>query len=1408
MRQVNNNTNFERVNFHPEADPIVEAVGTNKRIFQESSFEESDNLVDALKYTNQPKQRANFRDVTDINSSISNKKANRILEILGYPQGLKFQLDAWEKYDSQFERMRDSGDHSALMVTAPTGFGKTACFTGSVVRRIVDERHGRAVFVYPSRALLQDQFSRMLEVVNTVQETGSPVRQTLHPLSIGVYYGKQPYTLSQLFSKKYDFLNKEDGTYYLNLASHWDDTYDDRRFEVKKQGSRGYRLIHSDSGVEFTHDDIALHRKLVSDSNAGRAPDIVLTTLESLENIAMKPHYDIISEAETIVFDEVHQYTGLRGSHAANIIRNIKKIKDKDSKSPPALFVGSSATLEGPERFGQKLFGLSPNEYEDIDYVDPQPEDIIEDPNDLEHYYFALTPPDGPGVASLYIQQAMMIGHSLLEKDDPPEEIPDKTQLLSFIDSKSQINQLGAQLSNADHAQQLWKEHDGIPEGDWRRLAEKTGHHFRDGDQSNPNLEITPMHADSNTTFEDLRTTDVIQATSFLEMGIDIDTLQYVMQYRPPNEVSAFKQRAGRAGRIPGLSSHTFVLLSGFAGDNNFYYRASRFLDAEVKTPLQTENNVIQWMHSCFYEYYNAVDEYRDNHKKDWGQRGEHERNILRILFEKRLGWTQFTEFLLNPSQVTKEVVGLTTHEDTLLYSSQAEDLAEELKDERKNVDQEISEKAGHLTVSGEDLAMSNEPAKRALAELRDQIREIGNNYQKYGERVGVELEDKLWEKLGTAPTASDQPIESQFDALEDFYRDLDYVRATINRAHDGEIEEKLLREVKETIDIFQTSQGDIERLSTRRKKIHYLEQAAQQAAKYDEFSNRPHTSLYLVKNLFRAAYYFNRAVQSGQLESDQEEEIWYVPPNYFSDSGRYYQLASESASRSRRQKSIDSILGQYIPYKSEYIDNEGTLNVFQPTVERTEDGHLQMTYPDVTTRKYDDIQVPEHVKLKEVQDVTHDRAKGIVPYCNKTYQLLADSDARPPGGPGERRFGKVYASADIQTRATPKRVDDQRGALKLAELNAKAWIGGVTLEITPDEDRNPSHAENEDETVEITAGERLGYQLDTRGVFWEFGDQITQFVDGDQYADLRENIRKHHGEGADIEQILLDTAGHFLTLLIADTTGVSARLLRYSINKPRKNDDVDTYRVTVFEQTEGGQGIVDLFIDKLYDNPGDVLRSVYGLAHNPQVIAEKVWSDPDAVQRLYQIDRGAVFEADTTDEHQAAIDEVHEILKESPFNYQYQETLSAVTDELFAQLREISSFITDRDLSDDRRVFNLKHDIAKERVRGKINTKDEYTDIPRPILNEYTDVVADTSPTDVERAFWSPDIDDCELNLQLPNVARQANDVVVSNTALQSLLQECIIEEYERTEDGDARLSRSLPPAWSDENTFRYLEF
>jgi hypothetical protein len=97
-----------------------------------------------------------------------------------------------------------------------------------------------------------------------------------------------------------------------------------------------------------------------------------------------------------------------------------------------------------------------------------------------------------------------------------------------------------------------------------------------------------------------LESSDLLIATSSLEVGFDDASVRAVLQYQAPTGPAAFTQRRGRAGRPS--DSRTFVIsvLSPYRRQDEFYFRNTHLLTDPVfaKIPLNARNRVLTRAHA------------------------------------------------------------------------------------------------------------------------------------------------------------------------------------------------------------------------------------------------------------------------------------------------------------------------------------------------------------------------------------------------------------------------------------------------------------------------------------------------------------------------------------------------------------------------------------------------------------------------------------------------------------------------------------------------------------------------------------------------------------------------------------------------------------------------------------------
>lgn len=1409
MRYIDRNTDLPNLDVPEEITAILEGSIYNRQIFDsENSGDQNPNYVTkSLKYTSTDKERPNFRRLEDLPEEYQNETNERILNILGFDETLEFQLESWRLLRGQLVRTRLENRHQGMVISAPTGFGKTASFLGPIINTILgdDQRRNSAILVYPRKALLHNQLERLLEIIYNMNEA-----DYAEVPSVGIWEGGQPYKSDQLFSEENSIVNFDGYETTLSIAGDFRENINASELVVEEV-AQGYRIRGQDGEVLFNHRDLCLNRKRVLDNE----PNILLTTLESLENIGAKPHYDLADRADYVVFDEIHQYTGIRGAHAHRVIKNLKAEQES-----PSVFVGASATVEKPEVFGRKLFGfhstdpesdegseegdlveplLPANEPADLVSIQPSPEDFAQDVYDQQHFYFMLTPDDGPSVASQYIQQAMFVGHSLLRDANSPNE---ETKVLSFIDSISQIHNLRRKFRNADHHRGLWRNHQHLSEGGWQDIAERTGHEFIEEALGEP----LPIYSDSDRTIEEIPTHRIVHATNFLELGIDVSDLKYVINYRPPRNMASFKQRVGRAGRGMGTDAHMFVLLSSMAGDTNFYYRAERFFESDITTPLRIDNHVIDWIHDQFYQYYENLESFRKMHPSDWFQENRMG-DVLRNFFKDTMGWDEFYTFLTEPSDTFRLLLGESPKVNNLLTGSirparvTLNELEESVRDELDEIDEIINIDADGVLLGDEEaLRLADELYQDVQQELELTIKILEENDEETG---GLpEIADSVQTRERSTAEEELSILESLVDK---FLMEFVDIRSAVPRSIEIELPDlTVIEDIRDSVTRAQEfhQENDLGELGAQRKKIYYLQHSVDQIERFNRI-NVPHGSLYAVKHLFRAAYYFSRSLEvyaeRNPTSSVSEEglgTVWYVPPDYFENAGLFFRLVSPSGNES--DESIELLLTQYVPFRQEYSEQEGRLEVFQPSIVKDDQNNNRLDFSDVPGREKADVKIPDRIELKSVRDLSGDRSQAIVPYDPRSFEILSEEERR---NRSEENIdvGRVYSEAEINTEAELEE-EATEGQLRLGDTEAKAWIEAIHLTITPAYQIGNNYFLNYDHEYSPEPiqrrGQKLGYSLDTRAIQWCLSNFVEK-IDEELVNDV--NRYKDLDEERSSEFIALTTAAHFLTILIADVTATNPDLLLYSV-------DEESSSITVFEQTEGGQGIVDMFLEEVRRTPETVLESVLRLTRNPQIHNERLWAaeieedDMPCWSLLYERVYSNYYGSRELSRNDATM-EINKIV-ETTFGYEHPGSSERITNEVLTTLDRIHRVSNEHQLSPEK-LHELKAATAIERVEGT-----DPEDIYGELIDDYSDILDEIPHGTYSDLFISPDIDGCRANLTLPRKLMEYDQHEVLSDVLLRKLEEEIVSVKSADESVDFLIEEGRYSAFETEDQAIYLSF
>lgn len=241
---------------------------------------------------------------------------------------------------------------------------------------------------------------------------------------------------------------------------------------------------------------------------------IVITNPYMLHS-GILPHHtkwvNLFEHLHYIIIDELHYYTGVFGSHMANIMRRLKRICNFYGSDP--VFIMSSATISNPQELAEKIIE------EKVELIDKSGA-----PRG-EKYLVFFNPPivnKELGIRRSYVLVARQVAGILLNND---------LQVITFANSRLITEVLVKYLKN-----------------DFEKNVTDTGkiRGYRGGYLPQKRREIE----------QGLRQGDIkaVVSTNALELGIDIGSLDAAVLASYPGTIASTWQRIGRAGRRWGKS--------------------------------------------------------------------------------------------------------------------------------------------------------------------------------------------------------------------------------------------------------------------------------------------------------------------------------------------------------------------------------------------------------------------------------------------------------------------------------------------------------------------------------------------------------------------------------------------------------------------------------------------------------------------------------------------------------------------------------------------------------------------------------------------------------------------------------------------------------------------------------------
>ena len=200
-----------------------------------------------------------------------------------------------------------------VVTITPTASGKTLCYNAPVLNAILKDPSTRALYLFPTKALAQDQLAELHALSELVSDTDSACGPSETPE--GSAEGAAERERTGVGPHAHQKIQ-------IGVFTYDGDTPSDAR-----------RAIRGKAHVVLSN------------------PDMV--------HAGILPHHPrwakLFENLKFVVIDELHAYRGVFGSHLANILRRLQRICRHYGSDP--VFICSSATIANPKDLAEGLTG-------------------------------------------------------------------------------------------------------------------------------------------------------------------------------------------------------------------------------------------------------------------------------------------------------------------------------------------------------------------------------------------------------------------------------------------------------------------------------------------------------------------------------------------------------------------------------------------------------------------------------------------------------------------------------------------------------------------------------------------------------------------------------------------------------------------------------------------------------------------------------------------------------------------------------------------------------------------------------------------------------------------------------------------------------------------------------------------
>lgn len=510
-----------------------------------------------------------------------------------------FQARAFEYI---LERYGSTGV-SGSVVCAGTGSGKTKAFYVPAYLRIAPELKSppftKIIAIYPRNVLLADQLREAIAEAEKLRPV--LMEEGLRPIRFGALLGDTPFRsyFDASSPKHYHWKRRGTGAVIPYLKSPVDGGRSDLIWRDEDRNA-GRTCLYREGATQPDVQSGVL--ALTRDELAESPPDILFLSLEMLNREMCNAQWEktfgmrqgVSRSPRLLLLDEVHAHEGLTGAQVAWVLRRWRHW----SGVKLLHVVGLSATLRDAPQHLARVAGIQPSQVREFRPI-PGFDGTGEMEAEGAEYNLAVKgdPAAGASLLGSSIQAGMLLARLLTPRTQGPsgtgvEILPEeffRKKVFGFSDNLDSVNRWFSDMSDAESST---RQHPLL--ASLRQLPAGTSDHLRRrriqegqvwelprliGHNLDQPLVVTRCSsqdpgADANS--------DLIIATSSLEVGFDDPDVGIMLHHKRPTSMSSFIQRKGRAGRKRGARPWTVVVLSDYGADRWAFHSAEQLFQPEV----------------------------------------------------------------------------------------------------------------------------------------------------------------------------------------------------------------------------------------------------------------------------------------------------------------------------------------------------------------------------------------------------------------------------------------------------------------------------------------------------------------------------------------------------------------------------------------------------------------------------------------------------------------------------------------------------------------------------------------------------------------------------------------------------------------------------------------------------------